>query len=111
MKGPEDFRERIKVAKKEAKVAKQKIQETAPVDVSDKHPVSALMELCQKRGWQVGVKGGKPKISRKTFFLECIHANMWEKWDVKMKKLNFFNGILAIKGAEATVYFQRITRI
>ena len=56
MKGPEDFRERIKVAKKEAKVAKQKIQETAPVDVSDKHPVSALMELCQKRGWQVGVK-------------------------------------------------------
>jgi len=52
MKGPEDFRERIKVAKKEAKVAKQKIQETATVDVSDKHPVSALMELCQKRGWQ-----------------------------------------------------------
>jgi len=52
MKGPEDFRERIKVAKKEAKVAKQKIQETTPVDVSDKHPVSALMELCQKRGWQ-----------------------------------------------------------
>ena len=57
------------------------------------------------------LKGESQKFLGKPFTLGAYMQNMWEKWDVEMKKLNFFNGILAIKGAEATVYFQRITRI
>ena len=62
MKGPENLKDRLKKAKKEAKLQKadQKSaacdttvtnEHTVSVSVSNKHPVSALMEYCQKRGW------------------------------------------------------------
>ena len=47
MRGPDSVKERIKVAKKEAK-AKQPVKE---VDLRGKHPVSGLLELAHKRGW------------------------------------------------------------
>ena len=53
MKGPESASQRLKIAKKEAKVAKAASQPPAKqLDLAGKHPVSALMELCQKRGWK-----------------------------------------------------------
>ena len=47
MKGPENINTRLKLAKKGIKH-----QGAEKIDLSGKHPVSALMELCQKRGWQ-----------------------------------------------------------
>ena len=52
MKGPENTNTRLKLAKKEIK--QNRVEK---IDLSGKHPVSALMELCQKRGWQ------EPKFS------------------------------------------------
>ena len=52
MKGPENTNTRLKLAKKEIK--QQRVEK---IDLSGKHPVSGLMELCQKRGWQ------EPKFS------------------------------------------------
>ena len=49
MKGPESSKERIKVAKKEAKLFHQKNEPPAPLNLVGKHPTSALMEYCQKR--------------------------------------------------------------
>ena len=46
MKGPENTNKRLKMAKKEIKQHR-----VDKIDLSGKHPVSALMELCQKRGW------------------------------------------------------------
>ena len=46
MKGPENINTRLKLAKKEIKQNR-----CDKIDLSGKHPVSALMELCQKRGW------------------------------------------------------------
>ena len=46
MKGPENTNTRLKLAKKELKQNRGD-----NIDLSGKHPVSALMELCQKRGW------------------------------------------------------------
>ena len=50
MKGPESASQRLKIAKKEAKAASQ--PPAKQLDLAGKHPVSALMELCQKRGWK-----------------------------------------------------------
>ena len=47
MKGPDKFSDRVKVARKEAKAR----QEPASLNLVGKHPTSALVELCQKRGW------------------------------------------------------------
>jgi len=47
MKGPENFNARLKQNKKIAKV-----KEAPILDISGKHPVSALMELCSKKKWK-----------------------------------------------------------
>jgi len=44
MKGPENVHQRLRMQKK-------MVKERAPLDVVGKHPVSALVELCQRRGW------------------------------------------------------------
>ena len=45
MKGPENLKDRMKNCKKESK-------EKVPLDLSGKHPVSAIMELCSKKRWK-----------------------------------------------------------
>ena len=69
MKGPESSKERMKVAKKEAKIIHQKNEPSAPLNLVGKHPTSALMEFCQKRGMKEprfteirGPKGFKYKV-------------------------------------------------
>ena len=49
MKGPENSNTRIKLAKKESK---QQHRADTNIDLTGKHPVSALLELCHKRGWR-----------------------------------------------------------
>jgi len=44
MKGPENVHQRLRMQKRIVK-------EKAPLNVVGKHPVSALVELCQRRGW------------------------------------------------------------
>ena len=55
MKGPENVNARLR---NEKKAAKDKIPPT--LDLSGKHPVSALMELCSKKKWK------EPKFSTET---------------------------------------------
>ena len=49
MKGPENTNTRIKMARKESKL---RHKADTSQDQTDKHPVSALLELCHKRGWK-----------------------------------------------------------
>merc|ERR1719460_790108 len=44
MKGPENVHQRLRIQKR-------MVKDRAPLDVVGKHPVSALVEVCQKRGW------------------------------------------------------------
>jgi len=44
MKGPENVHQRLRLQKR-------MVKDKAPLDVVGKHPVSALVELCQRRGW------------------------------------------------------------
>eukprot|EP00092_Neocalanus_flemingeri_P023572 GFUD01025562.1.p1 GENE.GFUD01025562.1~~GFUD01025562.1.p1 ORF type:complete len:384 (+),score=111.63 GFUD01025562.1:49-1200(+) len=44
MKGPENMKDRLKKCKKEVK-------DKEPLDLTGKHPVSAIMELCSKKRW------------------------------------------------------------
>ena len=46
MKGPKNVPQRPMLEKKESRALRQK-----PLDLTGKHPVSALTELCQSRGW------------------------------------------------------------
>ena len=62
MKGPENLKDRMKNCKKESK-------EKVPLDLSGKHPVSAIMELCSKKRWnepkfisEMGPAGFKFKV-------------------------------------------------
>ena len=62
MKGPENLKDRMKNCKKELK-------EKVPLDLSGKHPVSAIMELCSKKRWnepkfisEMGPAGFKFKV-------------------------------------------------
>ena len=57
MKGPENSNTRIKLAKKESK---QQHRADTNIDLTGKHPVSALLELCHKRGWR------EPRFSEET---------------------------------------------